>query len=276
MRRSPDPSKARTFRVIAWLFIGAAIILAISFPPLELVMIVPVYLGYTCFRRAKKFAVGSGETAIAKDTRPPILYLRSFQDEEKESTLLGPLKNVAASNRKNLARGVPTSGIREQDALGHVFRKVGPYVALGRPGEKLPELGSAKLYVPDESWQNTIRDFSARSKLIIFRAGQTEGLQWELKELVDKVDPLKVAMILPVRDEAYAGFLGWANAILRIPLPQDYPAGRLVVFDDQWRPSYIAPGRTLTKTFAPFLAQNRIVVKETYWEQMMEWNGLRW
>lgn len=276
MRWSPNPSKARTFKVIGWLFIVAAFILGISFTPLQLFVPVPLYLGYTCFRRAKKFAVGSGEAAIAKDTRPPILYLRSFQDEEEESTLLGQFKNVAASNRKNLAKGVPTSGIREQDALGHVFRKVGPYVALGKPGEKLPELGSTKLYVPNESWQETILDFFAGSKLIIFRAGQTKGLKWELNELVNKVDPLKVAMILPVRDEAYAGFLGWANAILPSALPRDYPAGRLVVFDDQWRPSYIAPGRTLTKTFAPYFAQNRIAVKETYWEQMVEWNGLRW
>jgi hypothetical protein len=43
---------------------------------------------------------------------------------------------------------------------------------------------------------------------VLYRAGQTEGLKWELNELVKKVDPLKVAMILPVRDEAYARFLG--------------------------------------------------------------------
>jgi hypothetical protein len=59
-------------------------------------------------------------------------------------------------------------------------------------------------------------------------------------------------------------------------LPRDYPAGRLVVFDDQWRPSYIVRRRTLTKTFAPFFAQNRIVVKETSWERIVEQNGARW
>ena len=234
---SPQPAKARTFRVIGWLFLVAALILGISFTPLA--AIVPLFLGYTCLRRAKKFALG-------------------------------------ASDRRDLAQTVPPVGIREQDALGHVFRKIGPYVALGKPGEEAAELGSTKLYVPNESWQKTILDYFAKSRLIIFRAGQTEGLRWELNELVKSVDPSKVVMILPVRDDAYSRFLEWANTILPSALPRSYPDSRVAVFDDKWRPSYLVPGRTLTKTFAPFFARNRVAIKETFWEQILEHNGLRW
>jgi hypothetical protein len=269
----PDPWKARTFKAIGWALLVAALVLGISFTPLA--AIIPVFLGYTCLRRSKKFAVEFGEAVVEKDTRAPVLYLRSFQDEEGDSTLAGQFKNIWASGR-DLADTVPPVGIREQDALGHVLRKIGPYIALGKPGEGVPELGSTKLYVPNESWQATVLDLLARSRLIIFRAGQTEALRWELTELVKRVNPLKVAMILPVTDESYLRFVGWANSILPGALPQDYPASRIIVFDEKWRPSYVPRGPTLTKTFAPFFAQNQVIVNETFWEQFLEHNGVRW
>jgi len=276
MNASPrsSVSRARAFKVVGWAFIAAALVAGIMFTPLA--GIIPLFFGYLCLRRVKKFVVKSGKEVIEKDTRSPVLYLRSFQDEEEDSSVVNYFRSAFASNRRDLAKTVPPAGIREQDALGHVFRKIGPYIALGKPGEELPELGSSKLYVPNESWQKTVLDFFTRSKLIIFRAGETEGLRWELTELVKRVDPVKVVMLLPVGDEGYSRFCRWANSILPTALPQEYPASRIVVFDGKWRPAYLAPGRTLTKTFAPFFAQNRVVVRETFWEQILEHNGLRW
>ena len=97
--------------------------------------IIPLYAAYLLLRRGKKHSVERGESVLQGDTRPPVVYLRSFKDEELESSVFDRFKNLASSDKTWLAATVPNNGIQEQDALGYVFRKIGPYIALGRPGE---------------------------------------------------------------------------------------------------------------------------------------------
>lgn len=267
-------SKARTYKTAGWVLIIIGFLISIPLTPL--VGAVPLFIGYLLLRKGKKYSVEGGEVIMKNDNRSPVLYLRSFNDEVEDRSMTKYVKSLSISNKKDLALTVPPIGFREQDALGYVFRKVGPYIALGKPGERIPELGSSKIYVPNESWQSTIREFFRKSKLIIFRAGKTEGLKWELKELVQTVKPQKIVMILPVKDEDYSIFIQWANPIMLIALPQEYPSSRMVIFDEKWNPSCLRQGQTLTKSFAPFLEQNGISVRETYWEKILEHNGIRW
>ena len=267
-------SKARTYKTAGWILIVIAFLISIPLTPF--VGAVPLFIGYLLLRKGKKYSVEGGEVIMKNDNRSPVLYLRSFNDEVEDRSMTKYAKSISISNKKDLAVTVPPIGFREQDALGYVFRKVGPYIALGKPGEKIPELGSSKIYVPNESWQTTIRDFFEKSRLIIFRAGKTEGLKWELKELVQSVKPQKIVMILPVKDEDYFIFIQWANPIMPAALPRDYPSSRMVIFDEKWNPSCLRQGQTLTKSFSPFLEQNGISVKETYWEKILEHNGIRW
>jgi hypothetical protein len=240
-----------------------------------LLMIVPIYIAYLLLRRAKKYTIKQGELVLHEDSRPPIVYLRSFKDEELESLPLHRFRNVSLSDKK-LAETVANNGVQEQDALGYVFRKIGPYIALGRPGEELPELGSSKIYASDKAWQDTVRDFVNRSRLVVFRAGITESLKWELAEIVRSIRPRKLLMILPIREQDYVSFIMWGNSIMPVPLPESCPSSRLVKFDDAWTPSYLPQERTLTRSLAQFFEQNDIVIKESYWEMVLENNGLRW
>ncbi len=267
-------SKAKTFKIAGWIVMIVALLISAALTPI--VGAVPLFIGYLLLRTGKKYSVESGEAIIKKDQRPPVLYLRSFNDEIEDRSMIKYLKSISNPAVKDLARTVPSIGFREQDALGYVFRKVGPYVALGKPGEKLPELGSSKIYVANESWQDTILDFFKRSKLIIFRAGKTEGLKWELKELVRTVNPLQIIMLMPVKDEDYLSFIHWAKDIMEASFPAEYPSSRMIIFNEKWKPACLPQGQTLSKSFAPFLKQNGISIKETYWEKILEQNGIRW
>ena len=273
---SQNQSKAITFKVAGWIAFIGGFLLVLWLDLNELVLAVPFFVGYLLLRQGKKHTVQTGEAVLKTDSRPPVLYLRSFDDETEERSIAKYFKNAFESNRKSLAHTVPPVGIREQDSLGFVFRKIGPYIALGKPGEELSELGSSKIYVPNESWQDTIHDFLQKSKCIIFKAGKTEGLKWELKEIVQRVNPLQIVMIMPIKDDDYSSFIQWANAIMPKAFPKDYPSGRMIVFDKNWDPSCLPLGRTLTKSLAPFFQQNGISVKETYWEKILEHNGVRW
>jgi len=170
-----SPTKAKAFKFAGVVLIIAGFLLAFLNP---IFAIIPLYVAYLLLRRGKKHSVERGESVLQGDTRPPVVYLRSFKDEELESSVFDRFKNLASSDKTWLAATVPNNGIQEQDALGYVFRKIGPYIALGRPGEKLPELGSSKLYATNNEWQDTIRAFFNKSRLVVFRAGITDSLKW--------------------------------------------------------------------------------------------------
>jgi hypothetical protein len=268
-----SPSKAKALKYAGGVLVLAGLLSAFLNP---LLAVVPVYVGYLLLRRGKKHSVDRGQSVLRDDRRAPVVYLRSFKDEEIESSVLHRFKKLASPDKTWLAATVPNNGVQEQDALGHVFRKIGPYIALGRPGEKIPELGSSKLYASNGEWQDRIREFFNNSRLVVFRAGITDSLKWELAEIVRAVTPEKVLMILPVTEGDYQSFVRWANSVMPKPLPKDFPSTRLVKFDDAWTPCYLPPGRTLTESLAPFFEENGIVLTESYWEKILEHNGLRW
>lgn len=270
---SRSPGRANLLKVTGVLVLVVAVAVGLANP---LFAIIPCYIAYLLLRRGKKHAVKIGDSVLKDDARPPVIYLRSFKDESLESSVFQRFKGLASSDKTWLAATVPNNGIQEQDALGYVFRKIGPYIALGKPGEELPELGSSKLYTSNDEWQNFIRAFFEKSRLVVFRAGLTASLKWELAEIVHAVSPQKVLMILPLKAADYRGFIQWANSIMPTRLSEDYPTSRLVKFDSDWTPSYLPQGRTITESLRPFFEENGIVLRESYWEKILETNGLRW
>src|SRR5436305_1611609 len=45
--------------------------------------------------------------------------------------------------------------------------KVGPVIAIGRPGEELAEPGAARMYVGDDDWQVMVTDLGSVRKLVL-------------------------------------------------------------------------------------------------------------
>jgi hypothetical protein len=48
--------------------------------------------------------------------------------------------------------------LTEEEQLAMVMNEIGPFIAIGRPGEQWPELGAARMYVGDDEWQATINN----------------------------------------------------------------------------------------------------------------------
>src|SRR5262249_9648035 len=67
--------------------------------------------------------------------KPPVLLLRSFTDDVAgiPSSMLIPR---LARRRKRL-----------EEMIGEQLTTAGPFVAIGKPGERLPQLGASRLYV---------------------------------------------------------------------------------------------------------------------------------
>jgi hypothetical protein len=130
---------------------------------------------FLIYRRFKRTA----ENVMTIVKTPPIVLLRSFVDDT----------------------GYP-SGRR----LKHTFeqlvaqqlRPYGPFVAIGRPGESLPQLGAARTYTSDAEWQEKALAMMAASRLIAFVVGATPGLGWELGQIVERGWTDKLLLLFPL------------------------------------------------------------------------------
>jgi len=75
----------------------------------------------------------------------------------------------------------------------------GPFVAIGEPGERLPDLGAARAYFSDHEWQAAVLDWIGRARTIVIIVGKTRWVTWELQRVIasGKLDHL---VLLPPPD----------------------------------------------------------------------------
>jgi len=183
-------------------------------------------MGQWMFVRSKRLKQLTTEQVLKNDLRPPVLYLRSFQadlSDERRRWL-----NLIFRSKD----GVPSS--REEE-LTELMTRIGPVIAVGRPGEKLPQLGAARVYISDDQWQESIKTYMNQCQLILIRAGKTAGLKWELREIINHISPEKVMIYIPSRRD-FPSFREWSNKLLPKSLPEDWPTDTLV-FTKEWEPA---------------------------------------
>jgi hypothetical protein len=205
-----------------WSTIGWAVLVTCWVPLLYdslLGVLAAVALGQTCRTLARKRRGVSAKAALAEDRRPPIVYLRSFQDD-------GVFQPGTFFLVNDWLRTL--SEKTAEDNLSHLLEPFGPVVAIGRPEEEMPEVGAARIYVGDDHWQDLIVDLlSDRGALAVLQAGGTRGLQWELETVAAMLRPEQVLLFLPFalhwsrarRDAGYAGFRAWASGCFPAELP---------------------------------------------------------
>ncbi|HMQ64835.1 MAG TPA: hypothetical protein PJ992_00975 [Arachnia sp.] len=126
-----------------------------------------------CVRRGRRHRTAG----FALDADPEsILLLRSFDDDRLtlRSTMLGG---------GIVSPSLPTARVRFEELLVWILKLFGPVVAIGRPGEGLPELGAVRTYWSDDQWQDAVRQTAMRCRGIVLIAGSSEGLKWEMDRL---------------------------------------------------------------------------------------------
>jgi hypothetical protein len=116
----------------------------------------------------------SAQAVLATTNEPPIIVLRSFRDDSSRAGGTFTFEQLA----------------------GAVLRTFGPLVAIGKPGERLPPLGAARVYRTNDTWQGTALDLMATAKLIVMIAGTTSGLQWEFDRIFERDWQRKLLIVL--------------------------------------------------------------------------------
>jgi hypothetical protein len=140
---------------------------------------------------ARRFTRLSLEQLTSSDTRAPILFLRSFRDDQVRLR-----KPRSRFFRKIVSFGEP------RPTLDHVLLEEGsphgPVIAIGRPGTT-PPFGAARKYATDAEWRETVSDLCRNAGAIVITVDETEGVRWELQHLMDKSYFGKTLFLLPPR-----------------------------------------------------------------------------
>jgi hypothetical protein len=221
--------------------------------------------GLYIYHIGKKMTVKNAETETMDDLRNPVLYLRSFTDDKVAATVVerSPLE-------LNIMRTPPR--LTEEEIIANELSRIGPCVAVGSPGERLPTLGMARRYYENDEWQEGVQKLMESAELVVMRAtsGITPGFLWELERAVQIVDPKKLLIILPfiIEDEhdanskeldKYEKFREAANKILPKELPlfsvEMVPwmnLSAILTFQSDWTPKILRLfdiGSTLKESF---------------------------
>ena len=124
---------------------------------------------------ARWFSRASYADRVERDGRRPILFLRSFQDDQVRLPERGFLSR--------LLRAVFSPGIRGR-RLDHFliegFSRYGPALALGNPGEKNLPFGAARVYCTHDTWKDKVAEIADRADHVLLVADSTPGVEWEI------------------------------------------------------------------------------------------------
>lgn len=169
-------------------------------------------LGFFLLLRMRRYFQIDADALLRVDHRAPILFLRSFEDEEKQQ--------YAASGEALFDYSLETR-------LSRHFMAFGPFVAIGAPKESLPIPGAARMILSNADWQDQVRSWMGSAQVILMYCGNTYWVTWELAMLARKDCLAKLILVFPPRK-------GWAK---RSRKTRDDLAGRLGKVKDALRDS---------------------------------------
>jgi hypothetical protein len=161
--------------------------------------------------------------------RRPILFLRSFRRDLNDTGIRSWF--------------FPPHGDSFEMIVTNMMREFGPVICIGKPGEDPPPVGSGRLYIYEEKWQQTVVEVLDVCQFVLLVHGSTTGLLFEVQQIVERVDPSKVIICVPHSRRRIASrliiwehFRTLTQNIFPRGLPTELGDALFVRFDSSWRP----------------------------------------
>ena len=117
----------------------------------------------------------------------PVVLLRSF---DADSLLFAPKAGVSSLDTS-------TKKIRFEEVFSRELERVGPLIAIAKPGEWRTPLGAMRSRFPDHTWQSKVIEWLEVASLVVVILGQTEGLRWEIEAIQRFGHMNKLLVIIP-------------------------------------------------------------------------------
>jgi hypothetical protein len=196
---------------------------------LTAILVLP--LAALLFRVARRQARLRADELRERDTRPQVLYLRGFADDKLK------IPTIVSGRRPMVELLSPFPSESYEAIVAWSLDAAGPTVGVTPPGARMGSLGAARARVGSEDWKAFVTREMEASGIIAVSLARTEGLLWELQQLVER-NLLDRTLILfpPLADEELRR--RWTDAAATLgaaTLPLD-PASVLVATFAEGRP----------------------------------------
>jgi hypothetical protein len=215
--------------------------------PEEVVHDIRTYLGggllsalTLLWRRARRYAmvgvidVGSG---------PFILFLRSFMDDDlsiSQDNLIAQL--VTFGNFFALGGDANPRSRRFEELIAETVWPFGKMLAIGRPGEVLPQLGALRISTDNSGWQSMVNNLITRATHVLIAVGISSGIKWEFRQFEDGISRLNLSLIMLPEEGSVAAtwriFAAEYPDLLACP-EQDLERSVAVRFDEAGNPIFL-------------------------------------
>ena len=129
------------------------------------------------YRARQRLVVLRIEELIREDTRPPVLYLRAFKDDNM------------------IARAIGFKSIEQEMKL--VLFDIGPFIAFAEPNNEPADPGAARIYASQEHWQEEALEKMSKAQLVIMRIADSPSFWWEVCEAIKRVRPERLVFLIP-------------------------------------------------------------------------------
>ena len=149
-------------------------------------------VGGALFVWTKRKSALAGTAVRQIDCRPPVLLLRSFDDD---------MMLIVRGARYSKATDLHRKGMTFERVVQDHLSPFGPFIAIGRPEEPASPLGAARDYVADTVWQDEVQQRIRDAAVVVLVIGTSQGLAWELSRLRDLGQLHKLILLFPPADD---------------------------------------------------------------------------
>jgi len=225
--------------------------------------------GYLLLYYGYRLCLRTFEPGRHPDPRAPIVYLRGFGDDDRKTfqpttwplwllaAMHGIEADLASPTMKRSLGGMPFWVFHPikllrlflnidlhsaEELLAAAFRKCGPLIAIGRPGQPLATPGADRMYVPNRQWQQVVLDYLDLCQAVVLQPSNSEGIRWETEQAFTRVDRRRILLSMlnfGKRPADYATFRSWLEEKFGVHLPPAPPSKYVpwfVYFDAEGAP----------------------------------------
>jgi len=222
-------------------------------------------------------------------TPPFVLYLRSFTDDPRLGSTRLHARRLGLYDSSEFGS---TQSVRtEEEQLRLATTPFGRMVAVGCPGERLPEIGARRLYLNHDDWQDSVRRLmveAGRTGLVLMGTGLSDSLGWEFGQAVRTVPPQRLVLVIALNPPQYEQFRRGVGRVFPRELPHWPPQPTVpryramirgaIYFDADWTPHFVHFDSPATPGNMQRVIESRFVygLRPVYHRLMVKWPGLAW
>jgi hypothetical protein len=216
------------------------------------------------YKVSRGLVAPSAPALLARDERPPVVYLRRF-DIDRLTSLVKETPGIPIMVEMHT----------EEEDLTKCLGLIGPVVEVRRPNETVPQPGAARMAFGDTEWQAGVLALIQRAALVVIRPDTSRGVEWELETAIQNVEPQRLVLLLPddeitlsmVRQQLdsllpgalatlelhaprggfLASFFRWVLTISTNKISQIEGLRGVLYFDPHWLPHFRPAGSPTTR-----------------------------